>query len=395
MADVDMDVEDVEVVEDLTNQDSLGKYQAAAEIVNKTLSGLLGYADAGKSAAEVCKFGDLLLTQQCSLIFKTKKIEKGIAFPTCVSVNECVCHYTPLATEKDIPILKEGDVVKVDLGVHIDGYPVVAAHTFVVGPKEGAPTSPSGRKADVIAAAYTAAQAAVKCIREGQSNGDVTKVIKMVAEDFGVNPVQGVLMHQMKRFVIDANEVIIGREELDQKVEPFAFEKGQVYTVDVVMSTGEGKPTQRESRTTVFKRAADQKYMLKMKASRQVMSVIDKQHSTFPFTIGSFNDEKTARMGVVECVKHDLLHQYPVLHERPGDIVAHFKYTVFLLASGPSKASGLELDVSQLQTDKKPCQEVQDLLALEVRKKKNKKKGGASAAPANPPAAPGGMDTSD
>lgn len=35
----------------------------------------------------------------------------GIAFPTCVSVNNCVCHYSPLKSDPDV-ILKDGDLVK-------------------------------------------------------------------------------------------------------------------------------------------------------------------------------------------------------------------------------------------------------------------------------------------
>ena len=85
-------------------------------------------------------------------------------------------------------------------------------------------------------------------------------------------PRQGTMMHQMKRFIIDGNNAIIGREEPststlpEQKVDDFEFEVNQVYTVDVAMSTGEGKPRQTGTRTTVFKRAVDVNYRLKMKA---------------------------------------------------------------------------------------------------------------------------------
>lgn len=70
----------------------------------------------------------------CSLHCQVKGrvIEKGVAFPTCVSVNECVCHNSPLISEAQEDI-KEGDIVKVDLGVHIDGYIAVVAHTVVAG----------------------------------------------------------------------------------------------------------------------------------------------------------------------------------------------------------------------------------------------------------------------
>lgn len=63
-------------------------------------------------------------------------MEKGIAFPTCVSVNNICAHYSPLVsdaneTEKETATLKEGDVVKIDLGVHIDGYIALVGHTVV------------------------------------------------------------------------------------------------------------------------------------------------------------------------------------------------------------------------------------------------------------------------
>ena len=85
---------------------------------------------AGKLVSDVCAFGDLLIEKQCEGIFKSKNVEKGIAFPTCISVNEVVCHYSPLASESTK--LSAGDVVKIDLGCYIDGYVAVAANTIVI-----------------------------------------------------------------------------------------------------------------------------------------------------------------------------------------------------------------------------------------------------------------------
>lgn len=48
----------------------------------------------------------------------------------------------------------------------------------------------------------------------------------------------------------------------------------------------------------------------------------------------AFDDEITAKLGVKECLEHDLLNNYPVLLEKPGEIVASFKYTVALLSGG-------------------------------------------------------------
>lgn len=64
------------------------------------------------------------------------------------------------------------------------------------------PPQVTGKTADVILAAYYAAEAAVKLIKPGAKNSTVTETIAKVAECYGVKPVQGVLMHQMKRYVV-------------------------------------------------------------------------------------------------------------------------------------------------------------------------------------------------
>lgn len=101
------------------------KYKLAAEITNKTLSMLVPGVVPGASVLELCRSGDALIEKETGAVFNKKnengeKVEKGIAFPTCISVNEVVCHFSPLP-ENDRTI-EEGDLVKIDLGTHIDGF---------------------------------------------------------------------------------------------------------------------------------------------------------------------------------------------------------------------------------------------------------------------------------
>lgn len=64
------------------------------------------------SAREICEFGDKLLLEETSKVFKKEKdSKKGIAFSTCVSVNNCICHFSPIPSETDY-ILKQGDLAK-------------------------------------------------------------------------------------------------------------------------------------------------------------------------------------------------------------------------------------------------------------------------------------------
>lgn len=198
------------------------------------------------------------------------------------------------------------------------------------------------------------------------------------------------ILSLFNRYVIDGNNVVIQREDLDQKVDAFTFEKAHVYTVDVCMSTGAGKPIERDMRTTVFKRAVDQEYGLKMKASRYLFNEVNRKYTTFPFGLRSIGDERQARMGVVECVKHNLFTPYPVLCEKNDDIVSHFKYTVLLLPSGTVKVTGIPVDVADWQSDKVLSEAVQKVMAMSAKSKKKKKKNKKSQ-----PAQGENMDTTD
>jgi len=267
--------------------------------------------------------------------------------------------------------LKDGDVVKIDLGTHVDGFAATTAHTVVVGAEKDKVT---GKAANVIVAAWTALEAAVRLIKPGNKNSAVSDAIAKVAKDFKVNPVQGVLSHEMKRFRIDGDKVIINREDVDQKVDEVEFQPNEVYALDVVFSTGEGKPNEIDERTTIYKRVTDARYSLKRAASRKVFGEVLKKFSAYPFNNRKINP-KTRAFGIKECKEHELITGYPVLFEKEGDLVAHFKVTILLLPSGPSRVTGLPLDVSKFTTTEKIKDEsIVKLLASGGGAKKKKKK---------------------
>ena len=118
-----------------------------------------------------CIHGDSRLVEETSKAFKKdKKLVKGIAFPTCISVNNCICHFSPLVTEPDVT-LADGDLVKIDLGAHIDGFIAVVAHTLVVGATGDSPVT--GKKADAILAAHLASEAALRLVKPGNETYEV------------------------------------------------------------------------------------------------------------------------------------------------------------------------------------------------------------------------------
>jgi len=371
--------EDEESSNDLSNADIVTKYRTAGDIANKVLAAIIEACKPEAKAVDLCSLGDNLITELTGKIYNNKKdgkkIEKGVAFPTCISVNNCVGHYSPLLSE-DKTVLADGDMIKIDLGVHVDGYVAVVAHTALLGEDKV-----DGRKADVVMAAWNAAEVAQRMLKDGATNTEITKAIAKIAESYKCTPVEGVLSHQMKKHVIDANKTIINKATTDQQVPDATIDKNDVFAIDVVMSTGEGKPKALDNRTTVFKRNVEAKYSLKMKASRQFFSEVNSRFPTMPFTLRA-GDEKVWRMGVVECVKHDLFIEYPVLYEKPEEFVAQYKFTALLLPSGNTTriTAGPTPDVSSEHAIEDPA--LTELLASSTdskRKKKNnkkKKKGG-------------------
>ncbi|GAV73573.1 Peptidase_M24 domain-containing protein/UbiA domain-containing protein [Cephalotus follicularis] len=352
---------------DLSSPEVVTKYKSAAEIVNKALQLVISECKPKAKIVDLCEKGDSFIREQSGSMYKNvkKKIERGVAFPTCISVNDTICHYSPLASDE--AVLEQGDMLKIDMGCHIDGFIAVVAHTHVL--QQGPITS---RAADVIAAANTAAEVALRLVRPGKKNKDVTDAIQKVAAAYDCKIVEGVLSHQLKQFVIDGNKVILSVSNPETRVDDAEFEENEVYAIDIVTSTGDGKPKLLdEKQTTVYKRAVDKSYHLKMKASRFIFSEISQKFPIMPFSARAL-EEKRARLGLVECVNHDLLQPYPVLHEKPGDLVAHFKFTVLLMPNGSDRVTSHPLqELYSTKTIDDP--EIKAWLALGT---KTKKKGG-------------------
>jgi len=292
------------------------KYKMAAEIVNRVLKETVNGCKVGSSVRELCKKADEMMVEETGKAFKKdKKVQKGIAFPCCISVNNAICHYSPLTHDADT-ILKEGDLAKIDLGAHIDGFIAVVAHTVVVGEDVEKPVV-DGRRADALLAAHYAQEAALRLCKPGNETYAITDTVQKIAESYECKPIEGMLSHQLEQNIIDGEKTIIQNPSEAQRKEhdKFDFELHEVYAIDVLISTGEGQGRDRDAKITIYKKT-DETYMLKMKNSREFYSTVQKKFGAMPFNLRSFDSETKAKMGVVECVTHKLVEPFQVLHEK-------------------------------------------------------------------------------
>lgn len=82
------------------------KYQEAAKIVNLALTGIISQCIVGASIITICEFGHTVIMAGVAKLY-TKKVngvavDRGIAFPVCISVNDIVCHHSPLTDEERV-----------------------------------------------------------------------------------------------------------------------------------------------------------------------------------------------------------------------------------------------------------------------------------------------------
>lgn len=343
---------DTDTENTIANDLVVTKYKVASEIVNKALAAVVEKAVVDASVIELCELGDSIIIGETSNVFKKEKeMRRGIAFPTSISINNCICHYSPSKSDPDIK-LKHGDLIKIDMGGHIDGFIAVVAHSLIVGATKENPVT--GPAANVLHAAYQAASVALRLVVPGGENDVVTETVQKVAESYKCKPVSGMLSHELKQFRIDGDKTIIQNPTEAQKKnhESCEFEVNEVYAVDVLISTGEGKGREVDSKATIYKKT-DESYQLKMKASRAVLSDVDKKFGVMPFTLRYFEDEVKAKMGLKECLNHKLIEPFPVLHEKEGEFVAQFKFTVLLMPTRSHKITGLPVDMSLYKTEHK------------------------------------------
>ncbi|KAG2367917.1 peptidase M24, structural domain-containing protein, partial [Suillus spraguei] len=325
----------------LISEADVTKYKTAGDIVNDVMKKLIELCVEGAKIIDLCIEGDKFIEEGTGGVYnkavKGVKMSKGLAFPTSISVNNTVSHFSPLASDPlSAQTLAKGDVVKVHIGAHIDGFAAISAETIVVGASEQEPVT--GRKADVIKAAWHAAEIAMRLVKVGNRNFTVTDAVAKTAAAWDCKPVEGMLSCQQSQNVIDGKKRIILNPNETQKrdTESIIFAEDEVYGIDILISSGEdGKARIEDSRTTIYQKDSSVTYQLKMKNSRAVFSEVQKKAGAFPFNVRALEDEKRARLGLQEAVQHGLIKPYEVVYTPANTFVAAFHFTIALVPAGP------------------------------------------------------------
>ena len=131
----------------------------------------------------------MYFSQQCGWAFFTSSVGRLCASTRpCLDCSLCIPIYRsdPQASQ----ILAKGDVVKIQLGAHIDGFAAISGETIVIGASAENPVT--GRRADVLKAAWTAAEAAMRTLKVGNKNWAITEIVGRTSSVWDCKPVEGI-----------------------------------------------------------------------------------------------------------------------------------------------------------------------------------------------------------
>lgn len=192
------------------NSTDLEKWREAAAIAAHTRDYVASMMEPGRKVIDLALAGHKRL----------EELGGTAAFPLQISRNHIAAHYCPFIG--DPTVLEEGDVVKVDCGVHIDGFVADTAVTVDL--------SADGRHEPLLAASRAALEKAIEVAGPGVEVVEIGREVERVIKGRGFEPVRNLTGHGVGRYIIhrapQIPNVPVGRGTLKSgtcvAIEPFA-----------------------------------------------------------------------------------------------------------------------------------------------------------------------------
>lgn len=250
----------------------------------------------------------------------------GIGFPTGLSLNHVAAHYTPNAGDK--LVLNYDDVMKVDIGVHVNGHIVDCAFTHTFNPKY------DGLLEAVKAATNTGIKEAgidVRMCDIGEAIQEVMESheVELDGNLYPVKCIRNLNGHNIGDYHIhDGKTVPIVKNSDETKMEEgetFAIETfGSINGWGFVLGEGECSHYAKSPNAN----AAD----IRLSGAKDLLKVIDQNFGTLPFCrryLDRVGQEKYL-FALNNLVKAGAVDDYPPLVEKKGAYTAQWEHTILL-----------------------------------------------------------------
>jgi len=242
------------------------------------------------------------------------------AFPCNVDIDHVTAHYT--SPPGDVASVHDGALVKVDIGVHIDGYIADTATTVCFEPRyEG-----------LVEAAEAALDSGLRAVRSGIRASEVGAAIERTMRARGVAPIRNLTGHKIARYIIHAGRSVPNVASINGH----KLRAGEVYAIEPFTTlpeadgeVGDGPP----GHIYLFKK----KRSIRNDLSRSMLKFIQSEYRTLPFAsrwvLRKFPGSN-GRDAFNELVRSRCLYSYPQLVEKSRKPVAQAEHTVIVTDDG-------------------------------------------------------------
>ncbi len=281
--------------------EAIEKTEKAGKVLRKTKEEAVKLIKPGVKLLEIAEFVEKRIVELGALP----------AFPCNISINSDAAHFTP--RKNDERVFHEGDIVKLDVGAHVDGYIADTAITVDLGDHS-----------ELVAASEEALNSAIKAIHAGVDTAELGRLIDGVIKEFGYKPIVNLTGHGLQRWMCHAPPTIYNFSTRRGVV----LERGAIIAIEPFVTDGTGKVVERNE-VEIYSLASPKP--VRMKQERELLEEI-KQYKTLPFAkrwLKSASDLIINRL-----VRSGVLRAYPVLTEAGKGMVSQSEHTVIVEEDG-------------------------------------------------------------
>jgi methionyl aminopeptidase len=282
-------------------EDVLEKYREAGRILKIVRTEAADMVRVGNSLLEVAEFVEK----------KTIQLGGRPAFPCNISRNQEAAHATPKAGDKDV---FGKDMVKLDIGVHVDGYIADSAVTVDL----------SGNS-DLVKASEGALAAAIDLMKPGISTGEVGAAIEESIRSYGLSPITNLSGHGLSQYEAH-DDPSVPNKRVEGGV---VLKEGDVLAIEPFATNGIGL-VHDGSWAEIF--SIIKKKPVRMPAVRNVLKQAE-EYRELPFA-KRWLDSDRLEFSLIQLEKAGIFHSYPVLIESAGGLVSQAEHTVIITLDG-------------------------------------------------------------
>ncbi|UTB33748.1 MAG: type II methionyl aminopeptidase [Methanobacterium sp. ERen5] len=295
------------------------EYEKSGKIVSKVRKMATDYIKADMKILELVNF------------VESNIIEMGAkpAFPCNISINEITAHYT--SPPGDESTIKDGDLVKIDLGAHVDGYIADSAITVLVGDTDKVLTEAENElNLKMIQTAQDALESAINTIKAGVELGEIGTAIEETINKNGLNTIPSLSGHE-----VDQYELHSGISVPNIKVENHhKIEEGDVLAIEPFVTNGSGI-LKDVNETNIFKFLKDRP--MRMVHAKKLLRNIVSDYGSLEFCqrwLINDNNKNHMNMAMRQLINSGAIYAYHVLKEKSDARVAQAEHTVIVEKDG-------------------------------------------------------------